>query len=339
MRVLVTGATGYIGSHTVVELLERGHDVIGVDDFSASVPSVQGTIEQISGQPMTLVQLDLRHRDGVDALIGSVQPDALIHFAGRKFVGESVSDPIQYYGRNVTASINLAEACQRHGVDQIIFSSSCTVYGEATILPVSEANPIMPVSPYGRSKAMTESVLSDLAAAWDDLSVLALRYFNPIGAHPAGILGEVPIGEPNNLLPYVMQVARGERPELSVFGDDYPTPDGTCIRDYVHVVDIAKAHAIALDYTTRYRGFEAMNLGTGVGRSVLEVIRAARDVTARPIPYRIVERRPGDAARVYAQAKRASYHLDWEADPDLHRMIADHWRFERSLSSERRLAS
>ena len=339
MRVLVTGATGYIGSHTVIELLDRGHEVIGVDDFSASSPEVRSTIDRIAGRRMEFIEIDLRNRNLVNRLVKSADADAVIHFAGRKFVAESVTEPLRYYSRNVTTSINLAEACTKHGVKKIIFSSSCTVYGNPTVFPVAECNAIQPVSPYGRTKAVIEAMFEDLCSSDPSLSVMALRYFNPIGAHPSGRLGEVQRGVPNSLLPFVMQVARGERPLISVYGDDYDTTDGTCVRDYVHVVDIARAHAMAVDFAENETGFTAMNLGTGVGRSVLEVIEAVRRVTGQPVHHQVTSRRPGDAAVVFAEPSRAKQLLGWEADTDLDRMVGDHWRFEQAQLSAQAIAS
>ncbi len=330
MRVLVTGVTGYIGSHAAVELLDVGHDVVGVDDFSASSPSVRAAIERAAGRPIELHELDLRNRAAVNCLFDKGNFDAVIHFAGRKFVGESMDRPVRYYSRNVGASINLAAAAQRHRVEKIVFSSSCTVYGNPAQLPVNEATPVAPVSPYGRTKVAVEDLFSDLCATDPNMSVLSLRYFNPIGAHPSGLLGEVPQGTPNNLLPYVMQVAAGQRSTLSVFGGDYDTADGTCIRDYVHVVDIAKAHVRALDYVDHVRGFDAMNLGTGRGSSVLEIITACRIATRRDIPYQIVDRRAGDAAVIFADPTRANIDLGWRAEANLTQMCFDHWRFERA---------
>lgn len=331
MKILVTGVTGYIGSHTAVELLAEGHDLTGVDDFSASSPHVKRDIERVAGRPFTLLDLDLRNRCEIDCLMASGDFDAIIHFAGRKFVGESVIDPMRYYERNLAASVSLAAAAQRHNVAHLVFSSSCTVYGEATRLPVGEDTPIAPVSPYGRTKAMTEAMLRDLCDATPSASILALRYFNPIGAHPSAILGEVPAGPPNNLLPYIMQVAKRIRPSLKIYGGDYDTHDGTCVRDYIHVVDLARAHVLALERVVETTGFEALNLGTGVGSSVLDVLEACEKATGRGIPHQIVERRDGDAAEMYADPSRAQQVLGWKAEAGLAEMCVDHWNFERNL--------
>ena len=331
MKVLVTGVTGYIGSHTAVELLAQGHDLTGIDDFSTSSSMVKQDIERVAGRPFTLLDLDLRNRCEIDCLLASTDFDAIIHFAGRKFVGESVADPMRYYERNLSASVSLAAAAQRHDVPRLVFSSSCTVYGQASQLPVTEQTPIAPVSPYGRTKAMTESVLEDLCAATPSASILALRYFNPIGAHPSTQLGEVPTGPPNNLLPYIMQVAKRVRPFLKIFGGDYDTHDGTCLRDYIHVVDLARAHVLALDHVTQSTGFDAINLGTGVGSSVLDVLEACEAATGRSIPHQIVARREGDAEAMFADPSRARQVLGWKAEADLAEMCIDHWNFEQSL--------
>lgn len=327
MRVLVTGVTGYIGSHAAVELLNAGHEVVGVDDFSASSAKTQLAIERTAGRPFELHELDLRDRAGIECIFGHADIDAVIHFAGRKFVGESVMNPVRYYTRNVVASVNLLAAAQQHGVHDLVFSSSCTVYGNPTQLPVTEQSKIEPVSPYGRTKAIVEGFLHDLCASDPTTSVLALRYFNPIGAHSGGAIGEIPSGTPNNLMPYIMQVATGERAVLSVYGDNYNTPDGTCIRDYVHVVDIAKAHVRALEFVRRNKGFDAMNLGTGNGYSVLEVLNACRAATGKPIAHRVVKRRPGDAAVIFADPSKANRELNWHAEIDLAQMCRDHWNF------------
>lgn len=331
MKVLVTGVTGYIGSHTAVELLAQGHDLTGIDDFSTSSSMVKQDIERVAGRPFTLLDLDLRNRCEIDCLLASTDFDAIIHFAGRKFVGESVADPMRYYERNLSASVSLAAAAQRHDVPRLVFSSSCTVYGQASQLPVTEQTPIAPVSPYGRTKAMTESVLKDLCAATPSASILALRYFNPIGAHPSTQLGEVPTGPPNNLLPYIMQVAKRVRPFLKIFGGDYDTHDGTCLRDYIHVVDLARAHVLALDHVTQSTGFDAINLGTGVGSSVLDVLEACEAATGRSIPHQIVARREGDAEAMFADPSRARQVLGWKAEADLAEMCIDHWNFEQNL--------
>ncbi|MFW2380523.1 MAG: UDP-glucose 4-epimerase GalE [Acidimicrobiales bacterium] len=329
MKVLVTGATGYLGSHTALELLHAGHRVIGVDDLSASDISVKKSVETLADRTMGFVRLDLRDRVAVDDLLAGHCFDAVIHFAGRKFVAESMIDPLRYFDRNVVASAVLFRAAQRYGVPRLVLSSSCTVYGQPGTVPVDENAPIEPVNPYGRTKAIVEEMLADLCRVAVGTSALALRYFNPIGAHPSGMLGETILGRPNNLLPYVMEVAAGGRPYLPVFGADYPTPDGTCVRDYIHVDDLAKAHVCALQALEEVDGFHALNIGTGTGSSVLEVLSACELAVGVEIPYRIVDRRPGDAAMVYAETSQAERVLNWRADRDIQTMCRDHWNFHR----------
>ncbi len=328
--VLVTGAAGYIGSHACVELLHAGYGVVGVDNYDNSSPQAIARVEELAGRPLdAMVELDLRDRAGLDALFRTHEVDAVIHFAGLKAVGESVADPIRYYDVNVGSTLALIESMRTHDVKKLVFSSSCTVYGNPAPedVPLDERSHLFAVSPYGRTKLLIENMLADLCAAEDDWRVMSLRYFNPIGAHASGRIGEDPTGTPNNLLPYIMQVAVGLREELTVFGGDYPTPDGTCIRDYIHVVDLVRGHLKALEALAE-PGFEAINLGTGVGSSVLEVVEASARAVGKPIPYTIRDRRPGDAISVFANPDHAVERLGWKAEYDLQRMCDDHWRWQ-----------
>ncbi len=334
MRVLVTGAAGYIGSHTAVELLHAGHHVTGVDDFSEGRRGIDADIARITGQPIEIHDLDLRDASAVNVLLATGHFDAIVHLAGRKFVGESVREPLLYFDRNIGTTVPILQAAQTFGVQQIVFSSSCTVYGNPTHLPITEHSPLVPTTPYGFTKRAIEQLLADLCVSQPELSIMSLRYFNPIGAHESGLLGEEVGGIPNNLMPFLMKVATGELPEFTVFGDDYDTPDGTCIRDYVHVVDIARGHVRALEALETRSGFSALNLGTGVGRSVLEIIGACRAATSHDIPYQVHPRRDGDAVEVYADPQRAAEEIGWKAERTLEEMCADHWRF--TVASSRR---
>ena len=330
MTVLVTGAAGYIGSHACLELLEAGYRVVGVDNYDNSSPKAIGRVEALAGSTLdAMVELDLRDREGLDSVFTEHKIDAVIHFAGLKAVGESVADPMRYYDVNVGSTLALIAAMQAHGVRDLVFSSSCTVYGnpDPSEVPLHEQSTLHAVSPYGRTKLLIENMLIDLCAAEPDWRVMSLRYFNPIGAHVSGQIGEDPTGVPNNLLPYIMQVAVGLREELTVFGGDYPTHDGTCIRDYIHVVDLVRGHLKALEAHDA-PGYEAVNLGTGVGSSVLDVIEASARAVGKPIPHAVRERRPGDAITVYADPAHASERLGWTAEYDLQRMCDDHWRWQ-----------
>ena len=329
MKVLVTGGAGYIGSHTCAELLAAGVDVVVADNLVNSDRESLRRVEEITGQRLLFEEVDLLDTACLDRVFRQTKPDAVIHFAGLKAVGESVEQPLRYYRNNVAATIALCEAMHDHRVHNLVFSSSATVYGDPASVPIREDFPLAATNPYGRSKLMIEEILRDLHVASDSWNITLLRYFNPVGAHPSGRIGEDPHGIPNNLFPYVTQVAVGRLPELAVFGGDYPTPDGTGVRDFIHVVDVALGHLKALDMLRRQIGVVTYNLGTGRGCSVLEVVRAFAQACGREIPYRIVPRRPGDVAENYADPARANSELGWVASRSLDEMCADSWRWQR----------
>lgn len=326
-RILVTGGAGFIGSHTCVELLAAGYEVIILDDFRNSDRSVIDRIEQISGRKVTLYEVDMTDKDGVEQVFSSEKIDAVIHFAGLKAVGESVEMPLEYYENNLTGTLVILRAMRRHNVRRIVFSSSATVYGFSNPVPYREDMPTSATNPYGMTKVMIENILIDLCRAQENFSAVLLRYFNPIGAHESGLIGENPSGIPNNLLPYIARVACGKLPNLSVYGDDYDTPDGTGVRDYIHVVDLAKGHLAALAYSKENVGAMPVNLGTGKGTSVLEIIRAFEKASGHKVAYTIVGRRPGDIASCYADTAKALEVLGWHADRTIDEMCADSWRF------------
>ncbi len=326
--ILVTGGAGYIGSHTTLELLQAGFDVVVVDNLSNSSPVALDRVTKLAGRAPTFIEMDILDAPALDAVFKGHSFDAVIHFAALKAVGESAQIPLRYYENNVTGTLTLLDAMQRHRVKNMVFSSSATVYGDPATLPVTESFPLSATNPYGRTKLMMEDIMRDLALAEPDWHILLLRYFNPVGAHESGQIGEDPKGEPNNLMPYVMQVAVGARAQLRVFGDDYDTPDGTGVRDYIHVVDLALGHVAALENLPSVAGCEAINLGTGCGYSVLEVVQAAEAATGREIPYEIVDRRPGDVASVYADPALAMRRLGWDAGRGLEEMVRDHWYWQ-----------
>lgn len=330
-KLLLTGGTGFIGSHTAVELLLKGHDVVIVDNLSNSECSVIDRIAKITEKRPVFYEADVASKDSMDTIFSAHEFDAVIHFAGYKAVGESVEKPVDYYRNNIDTALTLLETMKEHGCMRIIFSSSATVYGTSDKVPFSEdAETTGCTNPYGWTKYMIEQILKDATAADDSLSVVLLRYFNPIGAHPSGLIGEKPNGIPNNLMPYVTQVAAGIRERLSVFGNDYPTHDGTGVRDYIHVVDLAKGHVAAFDYSMGHTGCEIVNLGTGVGYSVLDLVKAFEKANNLTIPYVIAPRRAGDIATCYAATEKAERLLGWKTEKTLEDMCRDSWRWQKN---------
>jgi UDP-glucose 4-epimerase len=327
--LLVTGGAGYIGSHTTLALLQAGFDVVVLDNLcNASAESLR-RVAQLAGRAPVFVQGDVRDRALLDQLLAQHSVKAVLHFAGLKAVGESVAQPLAYYSNNVTGTVNLCQAMAAAGVFTLAFSSSATVYGDLATVPITEDQPVgQTTNPYGRSKFMVEQVLGDMAASDPRWRVALLRYFNPVGAHDSGQIGEDPNGIPNNLLPFVAQVAVGQRPELAIFGHDYPTMDGTGVRDYIHVVDLAEGHLAALKAMDSRPGMAVWNLGTGKGYSVLQVLRAFEAASGRPVPYRLAQRRPGDVATCYAHPGKAAAELNWIAKRDLDTMMRDAWRWQ-----------
>jgi len=328
MKILVTGGAGYIGSHTCVELLRAGHDVVILDNLSNSKVSVLSRIETITGRRPAFFHGDCRDRSFLRAVFEVHPGDAVIHFAGLKAVGESVTQPLFYYENNVGSTLALCEVMADHGLKRLVFSSSATVYGDPATVPIREDFPLGPTNPYGRTKMMIEQILQDLKTSDPEWHVILLRYFNPVGAHESGLMGEDPAGIPNNLMPYISQVAVGKLDRLLVFGNDYPTPDGTGVRDYIHVVDLAQGHLKALERLAEAGDFGIYNLGTGRGYSVLEMIRAFEKAAGRPVPYEIVGRRSGDIAVCYADPGLAKKDLNWRAVRGLEEMCADAWRWQ-----------
>lgn len=327
MRVLVTGGAGYIGSHTLVEMLGQGHEALVLDDFSNASPLVLDRVRKLTNGAVECVTGDVRDDAVLEQVMADFRPEAVIHFAGLKAVGESMEKPLHYYDVNVNGTIRLARAMDRVGCRRVIFSSSATVYGEPQYLPYDEAHPLNPTSVYGRTKMMAEHILSDWATAGGKTAVL-LRYFNPVGAHASATLGEHPDGVPNNLMPFIAQVAVGKRDHLSIFGDDYDTPDGTGQRDYIHVVDLARAHVAALDYAATSTGARPFNIGTGQPYSVREMVKAFEDASGRPIPCQVAPRRDGDIAAMQANPARAAAELDWTATHSLDDMARSTWDWQ-----------
>lgn len=336
MNVLVSGGTGYIGSHTVVELLKKGHDVVVFDNLYNSKIDTLDKIKKITGKEVKFYKADMLNPEEMEPIFKENKIDCVIHFAGLKAVGESVAKPVAYYENNITGTINLVKLMAKYNVKKIIFSSSATVYGDPAFIPITEECPKgICTNPYGWTKSMLEQILSDLYVSDKEWSVVLLRYFNPIGADESGIIGESPNGIPNNLMPYIMQVAIGKLPELGVFGNDYDTPDGTGVRDYIHVTDLAKGHLCAVDKVINSTGVNIYNLGTGIGYSVLDIVHAFEKANDIKIPYVIKDRRPGDIATCYADASKAKKELGWVAELDLERMCKDSWRFAKmTLANE-----
>lgn len=328
MNILVTGGAGYIGSHTCIALLETGHSVIIADNLSNSKSETVMKIMDIADKEVTFYEIDVTDAEAVDIIFRNYKFDGVIHFAGLKAVGESLEKPLEYYYNNIVSTMVLTKACQKYGVNRFVFSSSATVYGDNKV-PFVETMDLLPTTnPYGETKAMSERILTDIANANPAFSVSILRYFNPVGAHESGLIGEAPNGIPNNLMPYVTQVAKGKLEKLRVFGNDYPTVDGTGVRDYIHVLDLAGGHVAALENLTE--GVHVYNLGTGKGTSVLELVKAFEEANDIEVPYEIVDRRPGDIASCYADASKAKRELGWTAKRDIIAMCRDAWRFEKN---------
>ncbi len=325
--ILVTGGTGYIGSHTCVELLNAGYDVVIMDNLYNSNESVLKRIESITGKKVKFYKTDLLDKEGIKTIFKENTIDAVIHFAGYKAVGESVQIPLTYYQNNVAGSLNLYEVMKEFNVKRIVFSSSACVYGAPKSVPIKEDFEVHTTNPYGATKVMNEMILEDVCKSDEEWSVLLLRYFNPIGAHKSGLLGEVPNGIPNNLVPYIARVANGQLEYLRVWGNDYPTVDGTGVRDYIHVVDLAKGHIKAVEYALSHKGVDKINLGTGKGYSVLEVLHAYEKACGKELPYKIMERRPGDIAECYADTEKAEKVLGWKAQYGIEDMCIDSWKF------------
>lgn len=327
--IFVTGGAGYIGSHTCVELLEAGHEVTVFDNFCNSTPEALARVAAITGRQVRLIEGDIRNRAALESALKESQPQQVIHFAGLKAVGESVQQPLRYYDNNVVGTVRLLEAMEATGVRSIVFSSSATVYGDPQRLPLTEDHPLSTTNPYGQTKLVIENMLREVHQSNPAWRVAILRYFNPVGAHPSGLIGEDPQGIPNNLMPYVTQVAVGKRDYLNVWGSDYATPDGTGVRDYIHVVDLARGHVKALDHLMLHEGCVAINLGSGTGYSVLDMVRALATASGRDVPYKVGPRRPGDVAACYANAKLAEQLLGWRAERGLAQICEDAWRWQQ----------
>ena len=328
MKVLVTGGAGYIGSHTCVELLEAGHDIVVVDNLYNSHEAAMDRVRELTGRNFPFYNIDIRDKISLDAVFQTQQIDAAIHFAALKAVGESVAKPLGYYHNNLLSTLVLCQVMADHGVKNLVFSSSATVYGDPATVPIDENAPLTATNPYGQTKLMVEQILTDLHVSDPEWNIALLRYFNPIGAHPSGRIGELPNGIPNNLVPFIAMVAVGKLDKLRIFGNDYPTPDGTGVRDYIHVVDLAQGHVRALAKLLEKPGVEAYNLGTGQGYSVIDVVEAFEEVSGKSIAYEIVDRRPGDVASLYADPTKAINELGWKAERGIVEMCLDSWRWQ-----------
>ncbi|TYS69799.1 UDP-glucose 4-epimerase GalE [Sutcliffiella horikoshii] len=330
MAILVTGGAGYIGTHTCVELLDAGHEIVVIDNFMNSNMESLRRVKEITGKEFSFYEINLLDKDRLARVFQEHNIDAVIHFAGLKAVGESVEKPLFYYHNNITGTLLLLEVMQQYGVKNIVFSSSATVYGLPESVPISESFPLSATNPYGQTKLMIEQILRDLYVSDQEWSISLLRYFNPIGAHESGRIGEDPNGIPNNLMPFITQVAVGKLPQLQVFGDDYNTVDGTGVRDYIHVVDLAKGHLKALENILETKGVEAYNLGTGTGYSVLQMVQAFEQASGKEVPYQVVARRAGDIGECFADPTKAKEDLGWVAEKDLEQMCSDSWRWQKN---------
>jgi UDP-glucose 4-epimerase len=328
MRILVTGGAGYIGSHTCVDLLEAGYEVVVLDNLVNSSAESIVRVQEITGQKIVFHKVDLLDRQAVKGVLKEEHIDAVIHFAGLKAVGESVEMPLSYYHNNITGTLMLLEAIKEYGIRNFVFSSSACVYGDPASVPIKEDFPLQPTNPYGQTKVMIEQILKDLHVTDPSYNIALLRYFNPVGAHPSGRIGEDPNGIPNNLVPYIAQVAAGRLAELSVYGEDYPTADGTGVRDYIHVMDLSNGHMKALEKLTENPGVVTYNLGTGRGYSVLEMVKAFENASGKEVPYKVVGRRPGDIASCFADPAKAEKELSWKAVRDIDEMCVDTWRWQ-----------
>ena len=330
MAILVTGGAGFIGSHTCVELLNAGYDVVIADNLYNASEKAVDRVKQITGKDLKFYKADIRDKEAMNEIFEKEEIESVIHFAGLKAVGESVVKPLEYYENNIAGTLVLCDVMRNHGVKNIVFSSSATVYGSPKSVPIREEFPLHVTNPYGRTKLILEEVLTDVHTADPAFNVILLRYFNPIGAHRSGRIGENPKGIPNNLLPYITQVAIGKLPKINVFGDDYDTPDGTGVRDYIHVVDLAKGHVKAIEKLKENPGVEIYNLGTGIGYSVLDIIHNFEKACGRKLPYEVTARRPGDIAECYADCSKAKKELGWEAQYTLKDMCEDSWRWQKN---------